>query len=71
MATVTQPAQGSDIQGGQPLISKHVFATGVHKPEFSQYLTYCYPQYTLTSLLVKSISVRLRLMSSLKRIPVL
>lgn len=47
---VNAPTQGSNIVADVTL-SNYVFATGVHKPEFSQYLTYCYPQYTLTSLL--------------------
>lgn len=47
---LSQPPQGTNIVADATL-EKYVFASGVHKPEFSSWLTYCYPQYTLTSLL--------------------
>lgn len=51
MATVTQPTQTSDVRGNAGLLSSYLFLQGIHKPEFSQFLTYKYPQYVLTSLM--------------------
>lgn len=47
---ISSVTQSSNIVADLTL-EKYVFASGVHKPEFSQWLTYNYPQYTLTSLL--------------------
>lgn len=36
-----------------PILSEHVFASGLHKPEHSKFLTFKYPQYYMTALLDK------------------